>query len=123
MVSLLYLFANQTPPLVVHIARGFIPGGDVLGYNTGRTAGHEIGHWLGLFHTFQGGCSDPADHVDDTPAEAYAAIDCYPRDSCPAAGLDPVYNHMDLSIDECRREFTSGQTTRMRELAQQYRGL
>jgi hypothetical protein len=55
----------------------------------------QTGHWMGLYHTFEGGCQGRGDWVGDTPATAYPSYDCEaPRDSCPGSGRDPAHNFM-----------------------------
>ncbi|KAF5561731.1 metalloprotease MEP1 [Fusarium napiforme] len=83
---------------------------------------HEVGHWLGLEHTFENGCEEPGDYVDDTPYEDYPnGPDTCPepgRNTCPdKPGLDPVDNFMDYVPPDCGpKRFTPGQAERMHKL-------
>ncbi len=87
-------------------------------YNEGRTATHEIGHWLGLRHIWgDGGCTVD-DYCNDTPEAGAANYGCpVGTNSCtaaPDAGVDMIQNYMDYTDDLCMNVFTNDQKQRMR---------
>ncbi|MFC7618098.1 M43 family zinc metalloprotease [Actinokineospora soli] len=99
----------------VVIDHASVPGGTAPGAGLGKTLVHEAGHWLGLWHTFENGCTALNDEVADTPAQSGPSAGCpQARDSCSRPGQDPVHNYMDYSSDACYNQFSEGQAERMR---------
>ena len=81
-------------------------------FHLGRTATHEVGHWLNLRHIWGDGRCQQDDFVGDTPSSDGANYGCaVGHTSCRT--LDMVENYMDYSDDACMNLFTAGQKARM----------
>ncbi|RAJ80050.1 putative lipoprotein YajG [Chitinophaga dinghuensis] len=84
-------------------------------FNVGRTATHEIGHWLNLRHIWgDATCGD--DLVADTPLHNAANFGCpaYPHlSTCTGTPVEMTMNYMDYTDDACMAMFTKGQKARM----------
>ncbi|KAF2016450.1 hypothetical protein BU24DRAFT_409551 [Aaosphaeria arxii CBS 175.79] len=101
-----------------------MPEGLMDGFNKGKTAVHETGHWLGLLHTFEGkSCDGPGDYISDTAQEKESTEGCpESKRTCPDSGQDdPIHNYMDYSIDSCYTGFTPLQHDRMHSMYNMYR--
>lgn len=100
-------------------------------YDDGRTTTHEVGHYLGLYHTFDGcdtgaGCNGSGDTACDTndhssPDFVSPPLCTAPTSSCEDGGATPVENYMNYSDDLCMTEFTSEQMQRIRCTLAHYR--
>jgi Pregnancy-associated plasma protein-A len=91
-------------------------------YHLGRTVTHEVGHFLGLFHTYYEGCGvaeapscyTTGDRLCDTPPNADSHKGC-PTDAVACGGVPaPVHNYMELTDDACLTGFTAEQAQRVR---------
>lgn len=96
------------------------PNGGV--YNLGRSGTHEVGHWVGLFHTFQSGCGTATppgcytsgDLICDTPAQSVEQFGC-PVGAMTCGGiLSDIANYMNYTDDACMEQFTQEQSNRAR---------
>ena len=96
-------------------------------FHLGRTATHEVGHYLGLFHTFDGGCgtvsncSGTGDLICDTNRESSPTYGCPSSRSTCSGTPAPKENYMDYSDDACMNRFTPDQANRMRCTLLNYR--
>lgn len=99
-------------------------GGNPDGFGEGDTLTHEVGHWLGLFHVFQGNsCSSNGDQVGGTAFQRTPTFGCpATKDSCPnKPGEDNIHNFMDYSDDVCLTNFHNKQLKRMAAMMYYYR--
>lgn len=98
-------------------SRAKFPGGTYTNtYDLGRTATHEVGHWLNLRHIW-GDASCGNDQVGDTPTQQTANYGCptFPHATCSNQG-DMSMNYMDYTNDACMYMFSTGQSARMNAL-------
>ena len=121
-------FVGNNTDRVVILHTAFGPDAPLVPYNLGRTATHEVGHYLGLEHTFHGacgtqsspGCYASGDLICDTNGESEPYLGCAgPRSTCGTP--DPYTNYMNYADDPCMEEFTVEQGRRMRCSLQHYR--
>jgi hypothetical protein len=106
-----------------------LPGGGANPFDEGDTATHEVGHWVGLFHTFQNGCTAPGDLVKDTPRVAQpnfgkpapGSVDSCASDPGQPARADLTNNFMDYVDDDTMNAFTAGQVSRAKRYFEKFR--
>ena len=95
------------------------PGSDGT-FSEGITGVHEVGHYFGLHHTFENGCSNPGDEVDDTPYQNEPNFGC-PSSNYSCGSYDDIGNFMDYMDDDCLDHFTDGQVDRIEWALETYR--
>jgi hypothetical protein len=106
--------ANTDGVVLLYNSVGRPPANPFSGvYNLGRTATHEVGHWLGLRHIWGDGSSCTAtDYCGDTPPSDAPNYGCATTHSS-CSGPDMVQNYMDYSDDQCMNLFSLNQVQRM----------
>jgi len=111
--------------VVINFANFGLSGNSNAPYHKGRTATHEVGHWLNLEHIWgDSNCGD--DNVNDTPEHEQDNYGCpsFPKSSsCSGTGAngEMFMNYMDYTNDACMNIFTNGQKDRMRSAINLYR--
>ena len=117
---------SQDRVVILYTAFGDLGCATASPYNRGRTATHEVGHYLGLEHTFSGGCSSQSncnqngDLVCDTLPQGNSTSNCSSSTSC-GQSHNNQRNYMDYSVDSCMNNFTYEQQLRMRCVLEHYR--
>jgi len=99
-------------------------------FSLGRTTTHELGHWFGLYHTFNNGCGtdtcSDGDYICDTPPVASPNYTCATVNSCSNDNPDvndQIENYMDYTPDACKNIFTNGQKLRIQSTLNNIRTL
>ncbi|KAL3770176.1 hypothetical protein ACHAW5_009271 [Stephanodiscus triporus] len=107
----------------VAILNELMPGGPQTIYSEGDTLTHEVGHWLGLKHTHDDGCTGVGDYMIPKANEATSGWDCpVGKDDCSGdGGRNPIHNFMSFYQDNCVDQFTPGQNIRMQSSWEMYR--
>lgn len=109
----------------VVVWHGVLPGGLNTQFNQGKRVVHEVGHWLGLLHTFHNGCAGNGDDVTDTPAHSGPNTGVPPdganNGACNPLEQAPIHNFMNYTDDVCMTHFTPEQIEKMRKLMQLFR--
>ena len=117
--------AGSSSDRVVVLYSTFGRNAPYVPFHLGRTSTHEVGHYLGLEHTFNGGCSNSytsGDLIVDTNPESSPTFGC-PGNRSSCGQQAPFHNYMDYSDDICMNQFTPEQANRMRCTLEHYRPL
>ena len=114
--SCLVAGGNVATDGVVILYSAFGYNSPAVPFNLGRTATHEVGHWLNLRHIW-GDASCGNDLIADTPTQQTANYGCpaFPHATCSNAG-DMSMNYMDYTDDACMYMFSTGQKARSQSL-------
>ncbi len=112
--------ANTDGVVVKYSSIGSVASPNPAGgnYARGRTATHEIGHWLNLRHIW-GDATCGNDYVSDTPVHNKSNGGCptYPHlSTCAGAPVEMTMNYMDYTYDACMYMFSAGQKDRMQSV-------
>ncbi len=105
--------AENTDGVVIHYNAFGTTGTASAPFDRGRTATHEVGHWLGLRHVWGDGPCDVDDFCGDTPQTSDPNFNC-PTGRTGCFGQAMIQNFMDYTDDACMNIFTKDQRRRMR---------